>query len=296
MKPYLSSYISSEFGLNHYGNDTKIKNASSIYNPKSYSITWSKSILSANDLNNLESIGNIYIILPDGSNNEYKLKNISYSIVNSPRNTFSNILRKLFQPPKKIGISTNSYISKNTIFGENTYVGDFTKISNEVIIGNNCQIGDNCVINGPAEIGNNTEILPGAVIGHDSLGVTIENEVPKIFPQIGGVKIGKNCRIGVNASISKATLDLTEVGDNVMIGDYAHIGHNSKINENSIITAGSIICGKVIIGKNVWVGAGSKILENVKISSNIKVGIGAVVLTDLKKVGTYIGNPAKKIK
>ena len=54
--------------------------------------------------------------------------------------------------------------------------------------------------------------------------------MPKNISTNWGVKLEKTA-IGVNASISKATLDLTEVGDNVMIGDYAHIGHNSKINE-----------------------------------------------------------------
>jgi len=296
MKSYSSLDISNNFDLDHIGNDITVKTASSVYHPKPFSITWSKIPLSNNDLSKLDELGNIYILLPDSESYSKDYKNISYSITTNPRNTFSKILRAFFQPPKKNGISKNSKISKNVNIGNDVYIGENTIISKNVNIGENCQIGPNCVINGPVEIDCNTEILPGAIIGYDSLGVTIENEIPKLFPQIGGVKIGKNCRIGVNCSISKGTLDNTEIKNNVMLGDYAHIGHNSKVEDNTIITAGSIICGKVIIGKNVWVGAGSKILENVKISSNIKIGIGAVVLTDLRSAGTYLGNPAKRIK
>jgi len=295
MKTLSSLIISKYFGINHAGPDILIKTVRPISNLKKFSISWCKIYPKPSVFDKMESIGDIYVILPKGKHSK-KYKNVSYSVVENPRNIFNNILRKYFTEQKTYGISTSAIISNDVKLGKKIYIGDYTKISGKVNIGENCFISDNCIIKGPAIIGDGTEILPGAVIGHDSLGLTIENDTPKLFPQLGGIKIGKNCRLGVNSSVSRGTLDDTIINNNVMLGDYAHVGHNSKIDNGTIITAGSIICGKVEIGKNVWLGAGCKILENVKINSNIKIGIGAIVFSSLNRVGTYIGNPAKRIK
>lgn len=87
----------------------------------------------------------------------------------------------------------------------------------------------------------------------------------------------------------------TIIGDGVFVNSGSQIGHDVKIGNYVSIMANVDIGGGAIIGDNVFIGSGATILPGVKISANIKVGAGAIVLRNLKKEGTYFGNPAKKI-
>jgi acetyltransferase-like isoleucine patch superfamily enzyme len=50
-----------------------------------------------------------------------------------------------------------------------------------------------------------------------------------------------------------------------------------------------------LVGNNVSIGSNATILP-VKICDNVVIGAGAVVTKDITNSGTYVGNPAKKIK
>jgi len=54
--------------------------------------------------------------------------------------------------------------------------------------------------------------------------------------------------------------------------------------------------GKVIIGKNVWIGANVTILKDVNIGDNSIIGAGAVVTKDIPSNVIVGGVPAKIIK
>jgi UDP-N-acetylbacillosamine N-acetyltransferase len=50
------------------------------------------------------------------------------------------------------------------------------------------------------------------------------------------------------------------------------------------------------LGDHCFVGAGAVIIDKVKIGSNVFIGANAVVLKDISEAGTYVGNPARKIR
>lgn len=54
--------------------------------------------------------------------------------------------------------------------------------------------------------------------------------------------------------------------------------------------------GKIIIGKNVFIGVGAIILRNVTIGENSIVGAGSVVVKDVPANVVVAGNPAKVVK
>ena len=88
----------------------------------------------------------------------------------------------------------------------------------------------------------------------------------------------------------------TKIGDNNLINSGAIIEHECQIGNHNHISVGAKICGRVQLGDCNLIGAGATIIDGVKIASNITVGAGAVVISDLLEPGTYVGNPAKKIK
>lgn len=117
------------------------------------------------------------------------------------------------------------------------------------------------VISKNSYIGLNVNIGIGSCIGHKSY-LGIEST------------IGKGCIINTNSLIEHE----------VIIGNYSHIAPNSTI------------CGRSKVGENVFVGASSTIIDNITICNNVIIGANSCVTKNIIEAGTYVGNPAKRIK
>jgi len=87
----------------------------------------------------------------------------------------------------------------------------------------------------------------------------------------------------------------TDIGKGVFINSGTQIGHDVTIGDYVSIMASVNIGGGAKIGNNVFIGTGSVILPGVKVADNVRIGAGAVILRNIRKEGTYFGNPAKKI-
>lgn len=117
-----------------------------------------------------------------------------------------------------------------------------------------------------------TLIHPDAVIAEDvEIGAgTVVMAGAVINP---GVEIGKGCIINTCSSVDH----------DCDVGDYVHIA------------VGSHLCGTVSVGNGTWIGAGATVSNNVSICSDCMIGAGAVIVNDVKKSGTYVGVPARRI-
>ena len=104
-----------------------------------------------------------------------------------------------------------------------------------------------------------------------------------------GVVIGNNCRIQSHSFICEL----------VTIGNDCFIGHGVMF-INDTFSDGKPAAGdkskwkKTSIGNNVSIGSNATILP-VSICDAAVIGAGAVVTKDIKKKGTYVGNPAKRL-
>ncbi len=161
-------------------------------------------------------------------------------------------------------------------------IGDGTIIQPGAQIGPNVTIGRNCLIKA------------GAIVGYKgfSFGFT-ENNKPIPFAHTGGVIIGDNCSIGSAATVCRATVDNTIIGNDVHIDDHVHVPHNVIIGENTCIAAGTMICGGVTIGRCVWIGVNASILNQLHVADYTLVGNQANVTKEFEKGDVLIGNPAK---
>lgn len=115
--------------------------------------------------------------------------------------------------------------------------------------------------------------------------------------------IHESCYIGERTNIGKGLVMLpyaiiscdTIIGDLVFINNGSQIGHDVIVGNLTSIMANVDIGGGAVIGNNVFIGSNAVILPGVKIPDNTRIGAGSVVLKSIKNVGTYFGNPAKKI-
>jgi len=86
------------------------------------------------------------------------------------------------------------------------------------------------------------------------------------------------------------------LGQHVHINLNATIGHDCHIGDFVTIAPSANISGNVTIGEGCYIGTNACIREKVTIEPNTIIGMGAVVLHDITEAGTYVGNPAKRIK
>jgi acetyltransferase-like isoleucine patch superfamily enzyme len=143
----------------------------------------------------------------------------------------------------------------------------------------------------------------------DIINVQFGNDVKVVLPvNIYGSKIGDNCFIGPFVEIQKNTIigNDTKIQSHSFICELVNIGNNCFIGHgvmfiNDLFSNGGPAGGdqskwkSTKIGNHVSIGSNATILP-VTICDNVVIGAGAVVTKDIIKSGTYIGNPAKKLK
>ncbi len=86
------------------------------------------------------------------------------------------------------------------------------------------------------------------------------------------------------------------IGKNNIINTGAIIEHEVLIGDHNHISVGAIICGRVHIGSQCFFGAGSVIIDKLSIADNVIIGANSVVISDIIEAGTYVGNPARRVK
>jgi len=104
-----------------------------------------------------------------------------------------------------------------------------------------------------------------------------------------GVKVGNNCRIQSHSFICEL----------VTIGNDCFIGHgvmfiNDTFSDGKPAGGDQSKWKKTTIGHRVSIGSNATILP-VTICDDVVIGAGAVVTKDIKKKGTYAGNPARRL-
>jgi sugar O-acyltransferase (sialic acid O-acetyltransferase NeuD family) len=111
------------------------------------------------------------------------------------------------------------------------------------------------------------------------------------------VLLASNVNIGEGAIIFANTIISinANIGCFVTINFSCRIGHDVVINDFSSLMCNVDIGGHTKIGKKVFLGTSSTIIQKRKIEDNIVVSAGGLVLRNLTKVGTYVGNPVQLI-
>lgn len=123
-----------------------------------------------------------------------------------------------------------------------------------------------------------------------------------------GCKIGDNCFIGPFVEIQKTVTigantkiqSHSFVCELVEIGDHCFVGHGVMF-INDLFSSGGPAMGDYTkwkptkIGNHVSIGSNATILP-VAICDHVVIGAGSVVTKNITQPGTYVGNPAKKLK
>ncbi len=196
------------------------------------------------------------------------------------------------------------YIGPNVICGEQVRLSagvclmGNNFLGHQVKLGINVRLGPGVVLHAGTEVGDNSYIHAGSVIGADGFGYEmLDGKLIKV-PQIGKVCIGEHVEIGANVCIDKATFAATRIGDRTKIDNLVHIAHNVQIGEQGIIVAQSGIAGSSRIGKRVTLAGQVGISDHVQIEDGAVLGpqTGVMARKKIPKNAKVMGSPASDFR
>lgn len=163
-------------------------------------------------------------------------------------------------------------------------------------VGDKVSIHYPCLVQGGGEknisIGDST-----CLQGHNVLGCWSKYKDQTYNPSI---TIGNGCNIGEYTHIT--AINSITIGDGVLTGRFVYIGDNAhgglSYDEAEIPPEqrNLVSKGKILIGKNVWIGDKVTILGGVTIGDNVIIAANAVVVNDIPSNCVAAGVPAKVVK
>ncbi len=124
---------------------------------------------------------------------------------------------------------------------------------------------------------------------HEAGFVWLARRISQVVRHHTGIEIHPGATIGDGFFIDH--------GMGVVIGETTIIGRNVTVYQGVTLGGTGKETGKrhPTLGDNVIVGAGAKVLGSVRIGDNAKIGAGSVVVLDVPKDSTVVGNPGRPV-
>lgn len=234
----------------------------------------------------------------------------AYILAGHPRSAFARLSAQLARPRlfgEHAGIDPSAMIEEGARIGPGVMVGPGAQIGAGTSIGPNCVIGPGVTIgrNGRiganvtitfALIGDDVNILSGAVIGEAGFGVAGDAQGLVDVPHLGRVVIQDRVTIGANTTIDRGMFDDTYIGDDAKIDNLCQIAHNVSIGRGVLIAAYGGISGSTVIGDGVMMGGRVGVSDHRQVGPRAVLAAGSAVLQDVPAGETWAGYPAKPIR
>ncbi|HEY3131281.1 MAG TPA: UDP-3-O-(3-hydroxymyristoyl)glucosamine N-acyltransferase [Acidobacteriota bacterium] len=228
--------------------------------------------------------------------------------VPNPKLAFARLLA-VFYPPERLqpGVHPTAFIDPGATVNHSARVGAFvyvgpgccvsadcqlfpgTVLLRSVTVGRGSVLYSNVTVYGDVEIGSETIVHAGSVIGSDGYGFVFDGREHLKIPQVGRIRIGNRVEIGANCCIDRATLGITELGDGVKLDNLVHIGHNCAIGNHSLLIAQVGLSGGTKLGELVTLAGQVGTNPHVEIGDRTvvtaKAGVSKSVPADAKVSG-----------
>ena len=196
---------------------------------------------------------------------------------------------------RNVSVESGAVIDANVKIGDNTLIKANAYVGAGVQIGENGLIGANTTIE-YCQMGNDVQVLAGAVIGSRGFGFASDTLDFIDIPQLGRVIIGNHVEIGANVTIDRGTVQDTVIGNHVRIDNMVHVAHNVKMGDNCVLVAQTGIAGSVIMEDRVVCWGQAGITGHVTIGADAQIMVRGMVINDVPAGTKVMGYPAQESK
>lgn len=184
-------------------------------------------------------------------------------------------------------IHPTAIISKKAHLGKDVEVGPYSVIGDNVKIGDRTKILNSVTIKGYAEIGEDSSIFTGTVIGSPPQDLKFKGE--DSFLEIGSNNIIREY-VTINPGTDKNT---TRIGNDNLIMAYSHIAHDCQVGNKCVMANNATLAGHVKVENEAVIGGLSAVHQFVCVGKLSIIGGCSKVVQDIPPFSTCDGHPAK---
>jgi UDP-3-O-[3-hydroxymyristoyl] glucosamine N-acyltransferase len=232
-------------------------------------------------------------------------------LTDRPRSIFARLIPSLIRPrsfvPGAAAIDPSAKledgvrVGAGAVIGPNAQIGAGSEIGPNAVIGPGVTIGRDSKIGARASIsfaliGDEVNILAGAVIGEQGFGVAGDASGPVDVPHLGRVVIHDRVTVGANSCIDRGVFDDTVIGEGTKIDNLCHIGHNCEVGRGVLIAAFGGISGSCKIGDGVTLAGRVGVGDHRTIGEGATLAGAAAVMQDVPPGEVWMGYPAKPMR
>lgn len=228
-----------------------------------------------------------------------------------PRSAFARLVPGLIRPHRFAhsapSIDPSAKLENGVRLGPGVVIGPGAEIGAGAEIGPNAVIGPGVAIGRRARIGarvslafclvgDDVNILAGAVVGEQGFGVAGDASGPIDVPHLGRVIVQDRVTIGANSTIDRGVFDDTVIGEDAKIDNLCHVAHNCTIGRGVLIAAFAGISGSTHVGDGVTMGGRVGVADHRTIGPGATIAGGAAVFQDVPAGEVWSGYPAKPLR
>jgi UDP-3-O-[3-hydroxymyristoyl] glucosamine N-acyltransferase len=231
--------------------------------------------------------------------------------IKNPYLAFSRTLGFFYRPPSYApGIHPTAVIDPTAEIGPDAHIGAYVVIGPGVRLGAHAtllphvvlypgvQAGDHlfahahAVVRENCILGDHVTLENGAIVGADGFGFakTEQGHWEKI-PQSGPVHLGNRVDVQANATIDRATVGATQIGDGSKIDNLVQIGHGSRVGQNTLVCAQTGLAGSSEIGNNVILAGQTGIAGHCSVGDGVILTAQSAVSHDIPPGKVISGSP-----
>ncbi len=178
-------------------------------------------------------------------------------------------------------IHPSAIVEDGATIGENAVVGPFSLVGAQVRLGAGVHLKSHAVVTGITEVGEESVIFPGAVIGEIPQDLKFKGEATRLV-------VGKRNRIREGVTMNTGTEGgggVTTVGDDCLFMTGAHVGHDAQVGNRVILANQAALAGHCVIADDVIIGGLSGIHQWVRIGRGAIIGAVTMVTNDVIPYG-----------
>jgi acetyltransferase-like isoleucine patch superfamily enzyme len=143
--------------------------------------------------------------------------------------------------------------------GDGVDIAAFCVVGPGVVLHDRVRLHPHVVLTGEVEVGADTEVFAGAVLGKPAARLAVLSREPGLT---GAIVIGSGCSIGVHAVVYEGVT----VESGTLIGDAA------SLRENVRVGSGCVIGRMVSVHPDCTVGDGTRVMDHTHLATGMEVG------------------------